>query len=79
MKLLNRNASIPCEQAPCSMNGVHQPMISFHNSEFYGFSEFWYTMDDVFRIGGIYNFEKFKFEAKVSHDRIFVMSPLKAK
>lgn len=64
VKLLNRNASIPCEQAPCSMNGVHQPMISFHNSEFYGFSEFWYTMDDVFRIGGIYNFEKFKFEAK---------------
>lgn len=31
-------------------------------------------MDDVFRIGGIYNFEKFKFEAKVSQDRIFVMS-----
>lgn len=78
VKLLNRNASIPCEQAPCSMNGVHQPMISFHNSEFYGFSEFWYTMDDVFRIGGIYNFEKFKFEAKVSHDRILVKSLLKA-
>lgn len=36
-------------------------------------------MDDVFRIGGIYNFEKFKFEAKVSQDRIFVMSLLKAK
>lgn len=36
-------------------------------------------MDDVFRIGGIYNFEKFKFEAKVSHERIFVMSLLKAK
>ncbi|XP_022341260.2 ectonucleoside triphosphate diphosphohydrolase 7-like [Crassostrea virginica] len=64
VKLLTWNSSIICEQAPCSMNGVHQPVISFHNSEFYGFSEFWYTMDDVFRIGGIYNYEKFDYEAK---------------
>ena len=66
VKLLTWNSSIICEQAPCSMNGVHQPVISFHNSEFYGFSEFWYTMDDVFRIGGIYNYEKFDYEAKVN-------------
>ena len=72
VKLLTWNSSIICEQAPCSMNGVHQPVISFHNSEFYGFSEFWYTMDDVFRIGGIYNYEKFDYEAKVNLTRDLV-------
>lgn len=72
VKLLTWNSSIICEQAPCSMNGVHQPVISFHNSEFYGFSEFWYTMDDVFRIGGIYNYEKFDYEAKVNFTWDFV-------
>ncbi|XP_056005681.1 ectonucleoside triphosphate diphosphohydrolase 7-like [Ostrea edulis] len=64
LRLLNWNSSTVCEQAPCSMNGVHQPVISFHNSEFYAFSEFWYTMDDVFRLGGIYNSETFDHEAK---------------
>ncbi|KAJ8316922.1 hypothetical protein KUTeg_004826, partial [Tegillarca granosa] len=53
-----------CEQKPCSMNGVHQPEISFHNNEFYGFSEFWYTMEDVYRIGGLYDSEKFESAAK---------------
>jgi Golgi nucleoside diphosphatase len=47
------------------MNGVHQPPIVFRNSEFYGFSEFWYTMEDVFRIGGLYGSKKFEEEAKV--------------
>ncbi|XP_061192965.1 ectonucleoside triphosphate diphosphohydrolase 7-like [Saccostrea echinata] len=64
VRLINWNSTVKCEQAPCSMNGVHQPIISFHNSEFYAFSEFWYTMDDVYRIGGIYNNEKFDYEAK---------------
>lgn len=58
------NLSTPCEQDPCSMNGVHQPPIVFRNSEFYGFSEFWYTMEDVFRIGGLYGSKKFEEEAK---------------
>ncbi|KAL4231585.1 Ectonucleoside triphosphate diphosphohydrolase 7 [Mactra antiquata] len=59
------NLSQPCEVAPCSMNGVHQPPISFKNSEFYGFSEFWYTMEDVYRIGGLYEHDVFEAQAKV--------------
>lgn len=60
------NLSIPCNVMPCSMNGVHQPTISYHNSQFYGFSEFWYTMEDVFRIGGLYEHEIFETHARVS-------------
>lgn len=60
------NLSQPCHIGPCSMNGVHQPKISFRNSEFYGFSEFWYTMEDVFRIGGLYEHDVFEAQGKVS-------------
>ncbi|XP_033757362.1 LOW QUALITY PROTEIN: ectonucleoside triphosphate diphosphohydrolase 7-like [Pecten maximus] len=58
------NLSTPCEKAECSMNGVHQPDIDFQKSEFYGFSEFWYTMEDVFSKGGLYDKEDFKKEAQ---------------
>ena len=61
--LLNQSGS--CEKPFCSMNGIHQPDIDFYRTEFYGFSEFWYTMEDVYRIGGVYNNDKFNTEAKV--------------
>ena len=61
--LLNR--SVPCTHAPCSFNGVHQPEIDFIRSHFYGFSEFWYTMEDVYRMGGIYKFKTFEKQAAV--------------
>ena len=60
------NTSVPCKVSPCSFNGVHQPEIDFHNSEFYGFAEFWYTMEDVYRIGGQYEYDIFDVHAKVS-------------
>jgi ectonucleoside triphosphate diphosphohydrolase 4 len=40
------------------------PPVQFDNSEFYGFSEFWYTMDDVLGMGGQYMFSKYKQAAK---------------
>ncbi|GAB1603982.1 ectonucleoside triphosphate diphosphohydrolase 4-like isoform X3 [Argonauta hians] len=49
------NLTVPCRKKPCSMNGVYQSNINFYNSEFYGFSEFWYSMEDVYRIGGHYD------------------------
>ncbi|XP_014777473.1 ectonucleoside triphosphate diphosphohydrolase 7 isoform X2 [Octopus bimaculoides] len=53
------NVTVPCQKKPCSMNGIYQSDINFHNSEFYGFSEFWYSMEDVYRIGGHYNADIF--------------------
>ncbi|XP_069140277.1 ectonucleoside triphosphate diphosphohydrolase 7-like isoform X2 [Argopecten irradians] len=58
------NLTTPCEKEACSMNGVHQPDIDFTKSEFYGFSEFWYTMEDVFSKGGLYIKDDFKKEAQ---------------
>ncbi len=53
----------------CSMNGAYQPLINPETSEFYGFSEYWYSVNDVLRLGGPYNFEKLEKEAGVSDAR----------
>ncbi|XP_029380501.1 ectonucleoside triphosphate diphosphohydrolase 7-like [Echeneis naucrates] len=47
-----------------SPGGVYQAPINFSNSEFYGFSEFYYCMEDVLRIGGQYDSEKYSRAAK---------------
>ncbi|XP_031805524.1 ectonucleoside triphosphate diphosphohydrolase 4 isoform X4 [Sarcophilus harrisii] len=47
-----------------SLNGVYQPPVHFQNSEFYGFSEFYYCTEDVLRMGGDYNAAKFIKAAK---------------
>ncbi|XP_049977816.1 ectonucleoside triphosphate diphosphohydrolase 4 isoform X3 [Alexandromys fortis] len=47
-----------------SLNGVYQPPIHFQNSEFYGFSEFYYCTEDVLRMGGDYNAAIFTKAAK---------------
>ncbi|CAM2697089.1 unnamed protein product [Rotaria socialis] len=50
--LLNLNTT--CKKKPCSLNGIYQPRINYESQDFYGFSEFWYTMEDVLKIGGPY-------------------------
>uniref|UniRef100_A0A8C1T2T6 nucleoside-triphosphate phosphatase n=1 Tax=Cyprinus carpio TaxID=7962 RepID=A0A8C1T2T6_CYPCA len=47
-----------------SLNGVYQPPIDFTNSQFYGFSEFYYCTEDVLRMGGDYNSSKYSNTAK---------------
>ncbi|XP_070621359.1 ectonucleoside triphosphate diphosphohydrolase 4 isoform X3 [Erythrolamprus reginae] len=42
-----------------SLNGIYQPPVHFENSEFYGFSEFYYCTEDVLRMGGDYNAAQF--------------------
>ncbi|CAD5124427.1 DgyrCDS12710 [Dimorphilus gyrociliatus] len=53
------NETAPCPKKPCAINGTFQPNIAFKNSEFYGFSEFYYTMEDVLRMGGRYLYSSF--------------------
>ncbi|KAJ8380101.1 hypothetical protein SKAU_G00008790 [Synaphobranchus kaupii] len=47
-----------------SLNGIYQPPIDYHNSQFYGFSEFYYCTEDVLRMGGSYNATKYSHAAK---------------
>ncbi|XP_037114735.1 ectonucleoside triphosphate diphosphohydrolase 4 isoform X2 [Syngnathus acus] len=47
-----------------SLNGVFQPPIDYNNSQFFGFSEFYYCTEDVLRMGGDYNASKYAQAAK---------------
>ncbi|KAI6036020.1 nucleoside phosphatase family-domain-containing protein [Pisolithus microcarpus] len=52
--LLNKEA--PCSEAPCLFNGVHVPPINFSSSRFIGVSEYWYSSEHIFGLGGPYDF-----------------------
>ena len=56
--LLNKNA--PCSDAPCLFNGVHVPRINFASSHFIGVSEYWYSSEHVFGLGGPYDFVQYE-------------------
>ncbi|XP_053574098.1 ectonucleoside triphosphate diphosphohydrolase 4 isoform X2 [Bombina bombina] len=47
-----------------TLNGIYQPPLPYDNSEFYGFSEFYYCTEDVLRIGGDYNSVNFLRQAQ---------------
>uniref|UniRef100_A0A3P8T967 nucleoside-triphosphate phosphatase n=1 Tax=Amphiprion percula TaxID=161767 RepID=A0A3P8T967_AMPPE len=47
-----------------SLSGIYQPTIDYTNSQFYGFSEFYYCTEDVLRMGGDYNASKYAQAAK---------------
>lgn len=56
---------------------LFQAPINFSNSEFYGFSEFFYCMEDVLRIGGQYDSERYSQAAKVHlHAHLSFASPV---
>ena len=56
--LLNKDA--PCLDAPCLFNGVHVPRINFASSHFIGVSEYWYSSEHVFGLGGPYDFVQYE-------------------
>lgn len=61
--LLNKDA--PCPDVPCLFNGVHVPHIDFSVSRFIGVSEYWYSSEHVFGLGGPYSFVEY--ERAASH------------
>ncbi|KAG8928669.1 Golgi apyrase [Tulasnella sp. 418] len=56
--LLNKHA--PCSRHPCLFDGVHVPPIDFSHSRFIGVSEYWYSSQHVFGLGGAFDFEKYE-------------------
>ena len=55
--LLNRE--LPCPDPPCLM-GVHVPPIDFSVNHFIGISEYWYSTNDIWSLGGVYDFPTFE-------------------
>ncbi|KAG6899810.1 hypothetical protein C0993_006633 [Termitomyces sp. T159_Od127] len=56
--LLNKTA--PCSDTPCLMNGIHVPPIDFSVSHFIGVSEYWYSTEHIFGLGGAYDFVQYE-------------------
>ena len=56
--LLNKNA--PCPDVPCMFAGKHVPHIDFSVSHFIGVSEYWYSSEHVFGLGGPYDFVQYE-------------------
>lgn len=55
--LLNRE--VPCPDEPCIM-GVHVPPIDFSVNHFIGVSEYWYSTQELWSLGGVYDFQTFQ-------------------
>lgn len=51
--------NMPCYDEPCLFNGVHTPKINFGIDKFVGVSEYWYIPNDIFKLGGPYDYDKF--------------------
>jgi Golgi apyrase len=56
--LLNKAA--PCGDIPCPFDGIHVPPIDFSVSHFIGVSEYWYSSEHVFGLGGAYDFVQYE-------------------
>jgi Golgi apyrase len=54
--LLNKSAS--CIEDPCLVNGVHTPPIMLDQQNFVGISELWYTVQEVYGLGGDFDYKK---------------------
>ena len=54
-----------CSGTSCQISTFQKPSQKYDSLEFYGTSEFWYTMRDVLRIGGEYRGATFESAAKV--------------
>lgn len=54
------NKEVECLDLPCLFNGVHVPAIDFSVNHFIGISEYWYSTQDVWSMGEVYDFVGFE-------------------
>ncbi|KAF9506812.1 hypothetical protein BS47DRAFT_1374038 [Hydnum rufescens UP504] len=54
------NKAVPCPDTSCLLNGVPAPAIDFSLSKFIGVSEYWYSSEHVFGLGGAYDFVQYE-------------------
>ncbi|RDX56346.1 hypothetical protein OH76DRAFT_1460067 [Lentinus brumalis] len=58
LPLLNKDT--PCPDSHCLFNGVYVPPIDFNASHFIGVSEYWYSSEQSFGLGGPYDFVEYE-------------------
>jgi golgi apyrase len=56
--LLNKDS--PCVGIPCLFGGKRVPTIDFSVSRFIGVSEYWYSSEQIFGLGGAYDFVQYE-------------------
>ena len=58
---------VPCQATDdsCPDDGIRIPSVKVQSAPFYAFSEFWYTMEHVFGLGGRYHFPDYQKNVKV--------------
>jgi len=68
-----------CHDDPCLFGGVHAPTIDFDVNHFIGVSEYWHTTNDVFDMGGSYDYATYssKVEAFCARDWESILVDLK--
>ena len=54
------NKAIACPDVSCLLSGVPAPAIDFSLSKFIGVSEYWYSSEHVFGLGGAYDFVQYE-------------------
>lgn len=68
-----------CHDDPCLFGGVHAPAIDFDVNHFIGVSEYWHTTNNVFDMGGAYDYATYseKVEQFCSRDWESIMIDLR--
>lgn len=56
--------NMKCSKEPCLFNGIHGPKMDWSKEKIVGVSEYWYTANDVFKLGGTYDYERFELATK---------------
>lgn len=51
---------VQCPDQPCLFNGVHSPRIPFDQHAFVGVSEYWWATEDIFDLGGPYQYSQLR-------------------
>lgn len=55
---------LDCHDDPCLFGGVHAPAIDFDVNHFIGVSEYWHTTNDVFDMGGTYDYATYSYKVE---------------
>ncbi|KAJ3309541.1 Golgi apyrase [Blyttiomyces sp. JEL0837] len=54
------NKTLPCDLDPCPINGVHVPLVDTSRHAFLGVSEFYFTPESLFGLGGVWKYQQIK-------------------